>query len=303
MKYTYLTNISIIASIFIFLILFLAIVNVYISIQLRNDIFSYEQDKMSSIAKLCASYLNRYTNDQEFHYLIRRLNNSFSLNRLIISDTLGYKVYDSWSTPSGTKLQGDRFNFNMHFKTLPDPDDIVQQGNKFLYLNSTPKFYIFTSLDPSYSVAFDQIFRWHVFYITVSLIFVGFLGFFLIRNLFLPMRYAAKVAKDLGVEMKKEDFVSETFNEIFNKIKLKEEMLVEFSSYIAHEFRNSIAAIIGLASLVEKGKKNASDITKECRSMEELILTYLSFLCGLLSFRGNFREEGQAIISKSSFGF
>ncbi|GAH15711.1 unnamed protein product, partial [marine sediment metagenome] len=112
---------------------------------------------------------------------------------------------------------------------------------------------------------------------TISLIFVGFLGIFLIRNLFLPMRYVANVAEELGVEMKKEDFVSETFNEIFKKMKLKEEMLVEFSSYIAHEFRNSLGAIIGLARLVEKGKKPASDIIKECRTMEELIARLLEY--------------------------
>ena len=37
-------------------------------------------------------------------------------------------------------------------------------------------------------------------------------------------------------------------------------MLVEFSSYIAHEFRNSIGAIIGMARLVEKCKEPASNM-------------------------------------------
>ncbi|GAH33365.1 unnamed protein product, partial [marine sediment metagenome] len=81
----------------------------------------------------------------------------------------------------------------------------------------------------------------------------------------------------MGIQTKKEDFVSETFNEIFKKMKLKEETLVEFSSYIAHEFRNSIGAISGLARLVEKGKKPASDIVNECRAMEDLITRLLEY--------------------------
>ena len=64
---------------------------------------------------------------------------------------------------------------------------------------------------------------------------------------------------------------------IAKKMKVKEETLVEFSAYIAHEFRNSIGAIIGLARLVEKGKKPASDIVKECRTMEDLIKKLLDY--------------------------
>jgi signal transduction histidine kinase len=91
------------------------------------------------------------------------------------------------------------------------------------------------------------------------------------------MRYVANLAKEFGIEMKKEDFVSETFDEMFKKMKSREQALIEFSSYIAHEFRNSIAAIVGLARLIEKGKKPASAITKECRVMEELISRLLEY--------------------------
>jgi signal transduction histidine kinase len=91
------------------------------------------------------------------------------------------------------------------------------------------------------------------------------------------MRYVTNLAKDMGIQMRKEDFVAKTFNEIFKKMKLKEETLVEFSSYIAHEFRNSIGAISGLARLVEKGKKPASDIVNECQVMEDLIARLLEY--------------------------
>jgi signal transduction histidine kinase len=140
-----------------------------------------------------------------------------------------------------------------------------------------PALYIYVSLAPAYSTVFGDIFRWHIFYITISLVFTGFLGVFLLRNLFLPMRYVTNLAQDFGIEMKKEDFVSATFSEVYKKLKLREQMLVEFSSYIAHEFRNSLGAIIGLARLVEKGKKPSADIVKECRSMEELIARILEY--------------------------
>jgi signal transduction histidine kinase len=277
MKASYPRNISIIASIFIFLILFLALVNFIINIQLRNEFFAYDKNRTVSIATLCAHYLERYSGENELYFLLRNVSSSFNLEHLIISDTLGNKIFDSWSHPLEIKLQNKKIDYITEFKALPKANEVIQHSNNFIYHNTSPTFYLYMSLSPAYSVIFDRIFIWHIFYITISLLFVGFLGLFLIRNLFLPMRYVANVAKNLGVELKKEDFVSETFDEIFGKLKAREEMLVEFSSYIAHEFRNSIAAIIGLARLVEKGKKPALDIIKECRTMEDLITRLLEY--------------------------
>ncbi|KPJ71899.1 hypothetical protein AMJ52_08170 [candidate division TA06 bacterium DG_78] len=277
MKSSYLRNISIIATVFIFLILFLALANLYISIQLRDEFLNYDRSKIVSIAKLCAHYLTTYKNQSERNYLFRNLSNAFTVDHLIISDTLGNKIFDSRSILVDLNFSSRKIDYSLFFETLPGADEMVQAGDNFIFHNGTPPFYLYISLSPAYSAVFGNIFKWHVFYITLSLIFVGFLGIFLIRNLFLPMRYVANVARELGVELKKEDFVSETFNEIFKKMKLKEEMLVEFSGYIAHEFRNSLAAIIGLAHLVEKRKKPASDIIKECRTMEELIARLLEY--------------------------
>jgi signal transduction histidine kinase len=276
-KSSYLRTISIIATVFIFLILFLALANLYISIQLRNEFLNYDRSKIVSIAKLCTHYLKTYNNQSERNHLFRNLSNAFNVDHLIISDTLGNKIFDSRSILVDFNFSGTKIDYSFFFETLPAADEMVQAGDNFIFRNGTPPFYLYISLSPAYSVVFDSVFKWHIFYITLSLIFVGFLGIFLIRNLFLPMRYVATVARELGVELKKEDFVSETFNEIFKKMKLKEEMLVEFSSYIAHEFRNSLAAIIGLARLVEKGKKPASVIIKECRTMEELIARLLEY--------------------------
>ena len=170
-----------------------------------------------------------------------------------------------------------RVDLQQLFKKLPAPGQLLQDNERFFFYNTEPPFYLYTSLAFSYTEVFDRFFKWYIFYITVSFIFLGFLGFFLIRNLFMPMRYIARMADEMGVEMKKEDFVPATFNEIYKKIKTKEETLIEFSSYIAHEFRNSTAAIRGLARLVEKGKKRASDITHECRSMEKLINRLLEY--------------------------
>jgi len=276
-KGSYPRNISIIAVVFIFLILFLAVVNLYISLQFRNEFVIYDQNKIISIATLCSDYLNKYSDRSELYYLFKRLGSAFDLDRIIITDTLGNRIFDSGMLPLELSLSENKIDFTDDFKRLPEPGEVIQNNDRFIYLNPEPHFYFYTSLIYSYSIMFDKIFRWHIFYITISLLFIGFLGIFLIRNLFLPMRYVTNLAKDMGIQMKKEDFVSETFNEIFKKMKLKEETLVEFSSYIAHEFRNSIGAISGLARLVEKGKKPASDIVNECRAMEDLITRLLEY--------------------------
>ncbi len=277
MKGSYPRNISIIAVVFIFLILFLAVVNLYISLQFRNEFVIYDQNKIISIATLCSDYLNKYSDRSELHYFFKRIGSAFDLDHIIITDTLGNRIFDSGMLPLELSLPENKIDFTDDFKRLPEPGEVIQNNDKFIYLNPEPHFYFYTSLIYSYSIMFDKIFRWHIFYITISLLFIGFLGIFLIRNLFLPMRYVTNLAKDMGIQMKKEDFVSETFNEIFKKMKLKEETLVEFSSYIAHEFRNSIGAISGLARLVEKGKKPASDIVNECRTMEDLITRLLEY--------------------------
>lgn len=277
MKSSYPRNISIIATVFIFLILFLAVINLYISIQFRNEFINYDRNKIITVATLCSDYLNKCNNQSELHYFLKNLSNSFNLNHIIITDTLGNRIYDSWILPLEFGILSSKVDFTKDFKKLPYPDEIVQNSDKFIYLNPEPPFYLYTSLISSYTMMFDKIFKWHIFYITISLLFIGFLGIFLIRNLFIPMRYVTNLAKDMGIQMKKEDFVSETFNEIYKKMKIKEETLVEFSSYIAHEFRNSIGAIIGLARLVEKGKKPSSGIIKECRTMEDLIAKLLEY--------------------------
>lgn len=277
MKSSYPRNISIIAIAFIFLILFLAIINLIISVQFRNEFIAYDQNKIISIAGLCSHYLTTDYTQRELRSLFKNLANSFDLDHIIITDTLGNRIFDSRLLPFEFRIFEKRIDFTRDFKKLPGADEIIQKGSQFIYYNTEPPFYLYTLLISSYTSTFDKIFIWHIFYITLSLLFIGFLGIFLIRNLFLPMRYVANLAKDMGIEMKKEDFVSETFNEIFKKMKLKEETLVEFSSYIAHEFRNSIGAISGLARLVEKGKKPSSDIVAECRAMEELIKKLLEY--------------------------
>lgn len=214
--------------------------------------------------------------DQERLRLLRNLNQVFGAEHIIITDTLGTVFYDSRRAPVGG-YTGGKINFEPEFGALPRQEQVIYKQNRFLFHNSEPSFLLYVSLVTAYGANFDLIFRWHVFYITLSLLLVGFLGIFLIRNLFLPMRYVADLASDMGVAMKKEDFVSETFNEIFKKIKLKEETLIEFAAFIAHEFRNSIGAISGLARLVEKGKKPARDIIQECHTMEELINRLLEY--------------------------
>lgn len=274
MKSSYPRDIAIIAAVFIFLILFLAIINLYISSQFRREYIKDEQNRVFSLINLCETYLKRYEGRGELNYLLKSLSIAFGLDHLSISDTTGNKIYDSWTIPHG--FESMAFDYLKSFKRLPKPGELIQHNNDFIYLGTRLPLYIYIAPNPRYSTI-DQLFRWHIFYITISLLFISFLGIFLIRNLFLPMHYVTKVAKEFGIEMKREDFVSATFNEIFNQMKAREKLLVELSSYIAHEFRNSLATITGLARLVEKGRKSAADIIKECETMNDLISAILEY--------------------------
>jgi signal transduction histidine kinase len=273
---SYPRDIGAIATIFVVLILFLAAFNLYINFQFRSEFDDYDRNNVMAIANVCRGCWNRGYRQQELAFLLRNLGQSFNLQRLVITDTLGNKIYDSEAhlkVPFG--FSGE--DYSNRFERLPRSQEMIQNDNDFVIRSVDPDIYVYVSLAPAYSVVFGDIFRWHIFYITVSLVFTGFLGFFLLRNLFLPMRYVTNLARDFGIEMKKEDFVSATFSEVYKKLKLREQMLVEFSTYIAHEFRNSLGAIIGLARLVEKGKKPGADIVKECRNMEELITRILEY--------------------------
>lgn len=273
---SYPRDIGAIAIVFIVLIIFLAGFNLYISFQFRDEFVNYDRSNVVAIANVCRGYLDKGYDQQELSFLLRNLSQSFNLAHLVITDTLGNRVYDSW-THFNIAVQMGGVELAGRFQELPGPQEIIQRENDFVYMSSDPPLYVYVSLVPAYSVVFGNIFRWHIFYVTISLVFTGFLGFFLLRNLFLPMRYVANLAQDFGIEMKKEDFVSETFSEVYRKLRLREQMLVEFSSYVAHEFRNSLGAIIGLARLVEKGKKPGADIVRECRNMEELITRILEY--------------------------
>lgn len=275
-KGSYPRDIGAIATVFIVLILFVAGFNLYISFQFRSEFANYDRSVITAIANMCRGYYNKGYQNQELDFLLTNLTRSFNVDHLIITDTLGRRLYDS------RRLLHVPFQVGIpdhlaRFKQLPGPQEIAQDEDAFLYHSVDPPLYIFVSLVPTYSVVFGDIFRWHIFYVTISLVFTSFLGFFLLRNLFLPMRYVSSLAQDFGIEMKKEDFVSATFNEVYKKLKLREQMLVEFSSYVAHEFRNSLGTIIGLVRLVEKGKKPGADIIKECRSMEDLIARILEY--------------------------
>ncbi|UCF71280.1 MAG: HAMP domain-containing histidine kinase [candidate division WOR-3 bacterium] len=269
-------DIGVISVIFIILILFVALFNLYISFQFRNEFIDYGRNNVLSIMSVCRGYMNGGYDQRELSSLLRGVSQSFGLARMTVSDTLGNRIYDSWRYIAAI-APFEETDHMESFTRMPEAGELVQEGNEFMYLSTEPPAYFYVSLSPAYTVVFGNIFRWHIFYITISLLFASFLGLFLLRNLFLPMRYVTNLAQSFGIEMKKEDFVSATFSEVYKKLKLREQMLVEFSAYIAHEFRNSLGAVIGLARLVEKGKRPAAEIIKECRNMEELIARILEY--------------------------
>jgi signal transduction histidine kinase len=272
---TYLKDIGVISWVFIFLILFLALLNFFISVQFRKEYQRQEKERIVSLAGLCAGYLEKYSNPADLQYLMLNLRLNFEIDRFVITSTDGTKIFDSWlDLPDlGTAPNVD---YGKIFAKLPQDGQVLIRGDQYLYFNREGGYYFYATTEPMYG-KLDTLFRWHIIYVTISLVFISFLGFFLIRNLFMPMRYVAGVAREFGIEFKREDFVAETFNELFAKMKGRERLLVEFSSYIAHEFRNSIAAISGLARLMEKGKKDSSAIVQECREMEKLIANLLEY--------------------------
>jgi len=272
---TYLKDIGIISAIFIFLILFLALLNLFVSIQFRKEYQRQEKERIVSLASLSRAYLEKYDDPAELHFLFTQLRNAFRIDRVVIMTPAREIVYDSW-IPLPDVDQQPQPDFSKVFPRLPRPSELLAVGSDNLYHDPETDFYFYYTT-PRVFGRLDTLFRWHLIYVTVSLVFISFLGFFLIRNLFLPMRYVAGVAREFGIELKREDFVAETFNELFAKMKGRERLLVEFSSYIAHEFRNSIAAISGLARLMEKGKKDSSAIVQECREMEKLIANLLEY--------------------------
>jgi len=274
LKSSYPKDIGVIASVFIALIFILALINLYISIQFRNIYLEANRVKVISLSELSARYLEKEIAKDKLDYLFKNIASSFNLQHLVIADTSGNIVYNSWNIPGWQTSFEGLGNFR-DFKRLKS-GEIFQQGGEYIYYNPSPPFFLYLLGEPS-GLAFDRLFSWHLFYITVSLLFMGFLGFLLIRNLFLPMHYTAQIAHELGVKMEKEDFVPATFSEVFKKIKIKEEELHQFAGYIAHEFRNSIGTVIGMARLVEKGKKRASDIIRECQTMEDLINNLIEY--------------------------
>jgi signal transduction histidine kinase len=264
---SYPEDIATVSVIFIFLIIFLAVVNLYVSTQLRTTFVNAQEQRIFSLAKLYGLYLN-YPDKEKF---IKNINEAFEIGQVVIVDTQGNRIYDSYLKFPGSSLDNIRM-----FNRLPESGKILQKNNSLVYHNPEPEFFLYLFNCPGYGTV-DNAFRWHLLYVTLSLIFISFLGFFLIRNLFLPMRYVARVAQRYGIEMKKEDFIPATFNELFDKLREKEKEVLEFSAYIAHEFRNSLATITGLARLIQKGKKDPAEIIKECGIMEGLIANLLEY--------------------------
>lgn len=277
-KNSYPQNIALISIIFICLIIFLAMVNLYVTNVLKTSFVNTYQTQIASFANVCGIYLN----SPEKENFIKPLIEAFRIGNIVIADSTGNKIYDS-----ALKLPGVTQDNISIFRSLPEPGKIIRQGNNLVYHNLEPNFYLYLFNCPGYFTT-ENLFRWHLIYITLSLILISFLGFFLIKDLFLPMRYVARVAQRFGIEMQKEDFVYATFKEIFDKLKSSERELLEFSAYIAHEFRNSLATITGLARLIQKGKKNPEEIIKECHTMEGLISNLLEYARPLKLIKSEF---------------
>ena len=220
MKGTYPKNITILSVTFVVLILFLAFANLFINVQFRKEFIAYDQNKVNSLVRLVSGLFDPVliqAYPQQTLLTLKRISAAFDLEYLVVSDSAGNVLYDSrrygLDSWAGT-------NIGVLFDKLPAEEEILQNKGNYVYRHSDPSLFVFTALNYSFGKNFDQIFKWHIVYITLSLVFVGFLGIILIRNLLMPMRYVSKAAEDFGVDMEKEGFVAETFNQIFKKINI-----------------------------------------------------------------------------------
>lgn len=261
-----------VAVLFIVLIFLLALVNLYISIHIRSAYLAHDARLAHNHSQLLVSTIAATPDSVGRQLALRRLKTALDLDRVAITDAAGNLMFDSGSLPYG---MGPAIDLAPFLTNPPRTGSVARRGGRF-FANVEDTYFVYLEGD-FLTATLDPVFSWHITYITVSLLCIAFLGFYLIRNLFIPMYHARQFARRFGVEMDKEDFVSVTFDEMFHRLQSQEQQLVEYSAYIAHEFRNSLATITGLARLVEKGKKPAADIDKECRNLEGLIAALLDY--------------------------
>ncbi len=252
---------------FLLAVIFAGLVNIHLLFQFRR---THEQTLFDQ-ASVIVNLLNSYPQIDENY---RLLSQSFGLNRLIITDSLGNFIYDTFRQ-QGVFSEIHKIDLNR----LRD-DKILRRDDEFvsmIYDRQGNIRYAFIYIDLTNLSNTNLIVRWQIIYLTISLLFIAALGVLLVYRVTRPISSVMDRITNLGISAREEDFLRQSFDEMMNRLKRKEEEIQKMASLIAHEFRNSLAAISGLIRTKPRRKNAIALIEKECREMENLIKHIIDF--------------------------
>ncbi len=253
--------------IFLLAVAFAGLVNIYLLVQLRQTQTLNFYNQVSILANLIN---NLDANEENFHLLAR----GFGLERLVITDSLGNFIYDTFRQQG---IFSEIYNID---RTRLKNGELIRQGNGFvslIYDRTGNTKYAFIYPDLTLYKSIDRVARWQLIYFTISLIFIAVIGFILILRVLRPIHSVMDRITNLGITVKEDDFLRQSFDEMFTRLKKKEEEIQRLASLIAHEFRNSLATITGIVRARPIKRNRIALIEKECREMEYLIKHIIDF--------------------------
>ena len=253
--------------IFLLAVIFAGLVNIYLLFQFRRT----QHDTLLNQVSVIVSVINSLPPNEDSYRTISR---GFNLARLVITDTTGRFVYDTFLQQGTFEaiLNVDRAKLN-EGKLVA-----VDDGFASITTDASRQYrYAFIYLDLTAYEHINRLARWQFIYLIVSLVFIAGLGIFLVLRALRPIDTVLDRITDLGISTRQEDFLRQSFDEMLSRLRKKEEEIQRLASLIAHEFRNSLAAIAGLVRSKPQRKNTITLIDKELRLMESLIKHIIDF--------------------------
>ncbi len=253
--------------VFLLAVIFAGLVNIYLLLQFRRT----QHDALLNQVSVIVSVINSLPPNENSYRIISR---GFNLARFVITDTTGRFIYDTF-------LQQGTFEAirNVDRRMLNEGRLVaVEDGFVSITTDVNGQYrYAFLYLDLTAHEHINLLARWQFIYLVVSLVFVGGLGVFLVWRALRPIDTVLDRITDLGISTRQEDFLRQSFDEMLSRLRKKEEEIQRLASLVAHEFRNSLAAIAGLVRGKPRRKNTIALIDKELRLMEGLIKHIIDF--------------------------
>jgi len=165
----------------------------------------------------------------------------------------------------------------------------------FPFAHAGSKYLIAVSKNSSLLGSLENVERILIFFGILGLIIILYVASRFIKQVISPFKYLKEKAEKSGrFEQSASDEVSQvisSYEKIINELRQKErelnrrmELLGEMSGGLAHQLRNSIAAIIGFGRMIQKKaygqdivQHNIEYLLKESREAEELVARFLDF--------------------------